>query len=80
MPLIMADLTQIQDLRQQVALANRLLHHYGLGSYQGQVSARVPGERLVIIRALPAVSLERVVAADLMIIDFDTVVPTKTIP
>lgn len=67
----MADLTQIQDLRQQVALANRLLHHYGLGSYQGHVSARVPGERLVIIRALPAVSLERVVAADLMIIDFD---------
>lgn len=62
---------EIEALREQVALANRLLHHYGLGAYEGQVSARVPGAELVIIRARPAVSLERVEARDLMVVDFD---------
>ena len=62
---------QIDALREQVALANRLLHHYGLGAYQGHVSARVPGSDLVLIRATPAVSLERVEADDLMVIDLD---------
>ena len=60
---------QIQDLREQVALANRLLHHYNLGAYEGHVSARVPGEDLVIIRACPAVSLSRIQPQDLMMID-----------
>jgi L-ribulose-5-phosphate 4-epimerase len=64
------DDAQIQDLRGQVALANRLLHHYSLGAYEGHVSARVPGEDLVIIRARPAVSLSRVQPKDLMIVDF----------
>ena len=67
----MADDPQLQALREQVALANRLLHHYGLGTYQGHVSARVPDSDLVLIRATPAVSLERVEADDLMLIDLD---------
>ncbi len=67
----MPDGTQTETLREQVALANRLLHHYGLGSYQGHVSARVPGTDRVIVRARPAVSLERVEAGDLMVIDLD---------
>ena len=62
---------EIDALREQVALANRLLHHYGLGAYQGHVSARIPGTDHVIIRATPAVSLERVEANDLMVIDLD---------
>ena len=61
----------VDALREQVALANRLLHHYSLGAYQGHVSARVPGTDLVLIRARPAVSLDRVQAADLMVIDLD---------
>jgi L-ribulose-5-phosphate 4-epimerase len=65
------DDAQVKQLREEVALANRLLHHYGLGSYQGHVSARVPGEELMIIRAQPAVSLSRIQPGDLMIVDFD---------
>jgi L-ribulose-5-phosphate 4-epimerase len=60
-----------EDLREEVALANRLLHHYGLGAYQGHVSARVPGTDLILIRARPSVSLERVQPADLMLMDLD---------
>ena len=67
----MTDEAQLQALREQVALANRLLRHYGLGAYQGHVSARVPDSDLVLIRATPAVSLERVEAAHLMLIDLD---------
>ncbi len=61
----------VDELREEIALANRLLHHYGLGAYQGHVSARLPDSDLVVIRAFPAVSLERVEAADLMVIDLD---------
>ena len=67
----MADEAQEQALREQVALANRLLHHYGLGAYQGHVSARLPESDLIIVRAAPAVSLERTEASDLMIINLD---------
>ena len=67
----MADEAQEQALREQVALANRLLHHYGLGAYQGHVSARLPDSDLVVVRAAPAVSLERTEASDLMIINLD---------
>ncbi len=63
--------TQLNALREQVALANRLLHHYGLGAYEGHVSARIPGADCFVIRACPAVSLERVEASDLMVVDFD---------
>ncbi len=61
----------IEALKEQVALGTRLLHHYGLGSYQGHVSARIPGTETMVIRGRPDVSLERVEAGDLMIVDFD---------
>ena len=58
-------------LREQVALAHRLLAHYALGAYQGHVSARIPGEELLVVRANPAVALSRTQPEDLMILDFD---------
>ena len=61
----------LASLREQLALGNRLLHHYGLAAYQGHVSARVPGTEHVLIRAHPAVSLSLVQAGDLMVIDLD---------
>lgn len=64
------DAAVVQELRGQVALAHRLLAHYALGAYQGHVSARVPGEDLLIIRANPAVALSRTQPEDLMILDF----------
>ena len=39
----MADDAQMQALREQVALANRLLHHYGLDGNVVQASERYPG-------------------------------------
>ncbi len=62
---------EVHQFREQVALANRLLHHYGLASYQGHASARIPGTDLVIIRAFPAVSTDRTQPEDLMIMDLD---------
>ena len=67
----MTERQEVTALREQVALANRLLHHYALGAYQGHVSARMPDSDLVLIRARPAVSLDRVQPADLMLIDLD---------
>ena len=61
----------IAELREQLALAHRLLHHYGLAAYQGHASARIPGTDHVLIRAHAAVSLSRVQAGDLMVIDLD---------
>ncbi len=65
------DKQKLQVLKEQVALGNRLLHHYGLGSYQGHVSARIPDTETMMIRGRPDVSLERVEPADLMVVDFD---------
>ncbi len=60
-----------QDLKEQVALANRLLHHYGLATYMGHVSARVPGTDRMVIKARPSVSMDRVQARDLMVMDLE---------
>lgn len=62
---------EVSELKEQVALGNRLMHHYGLASYLGHVSARIPGTDHVIIKARPHVSMARVKAKDLMIIDLD---------
>ena len=51
-----SDTSDLAELREQLALGHRLLHHYGLAAYQGHVSARVPGTEHVLIRAHPAVS------------------------
>ncbi len=67
----LTDRTDVQRLREQVALAVRLLHHYGLAAYQGHVSARVPNSDLVVIRAYPAVSMDRTRPEDLMVLDLD---------
>ena len=61
----------ILELREQVALANRLLHHYGLTSYLGHASARIPGTDHIIIKGRPHVSMDRVRPQDLMIMDLE---------
>ena len=66
-----ADDAQLQALGEQVALANGLLHRYGLGAYQGHVSARLPDSDLVLLRTTPVVSLGRVGVDDLMLIDIN---------
>ena len=61
----------VAAMKEEVALGNRLLHHYGLTTYLGHVSARIPGTDQVIIKARPHVSMDRVRAEDLMIIDLE---------
>jgi ribulose-5-phosphate 4-epimerase/fuculose-1-phosphate aldolase len=61
----------VTELKEQVALTNRLLHHYGLTAYLGHASARIPGTNRVIIKARPHVSMDRVQAPDLMTVDLD---------
>jgi ribulose-5-phosphate 4-epimerase/fuculose-1-phosphate aldolase len=61
----------VSEIRDQVALANRLLHHYGLSTYSGHVSGRVPGTDTFVIKARPEVSLDRVQPSDLMVMDVD---------
>jgi L-ribulose-5-phosphate 4-epimerase len=62
---------QIQELKEQVALANRLLHHYGLATYQGHLSARIPGADRMLIKGRPNVSMDRIRAQDLMSLALD---------
>ena len=60
--------TDLAQLREDVALANRIVHRVGLVSAFGHVSARVPGsERFVFpTRASPALALaERLLVLDL---------------
>ena len=61
----------VADLKEEVALGNRLLHHYGLTTYLGHVSARIPGTDRMIIKARPHVSMDRVKAENLMTIDLE---------
>ena len=62
---------ELQEFKEQVALANRLLHHYGLTTYLGHASARIPDTDRIIIKARPHVSMDRVRAQHLMTIDLD---------
>ncbi len=62
---------EILELKEQVALANRLLQHYGLTSYLGHASARIPGTDNIIIKGRPHVSMDRVQPQDLMIMDLE---------
>ena len=62
---------QANQLREEVALGNRLLHHWGLATYLGHVSARIPGADRFIIKGKPQISMDRLQPADLMVMDFD---------
>ena len=61
----------VAEIKEQVALANRLLHHYGLSTYSGHASGRIPGTDTFVIKARPEVSLDRVQPADLMVMDVE---------
>lgn len=61
----------VAELREKVALANRLLHHHGLTTYLGHVSARIPGTDLILIKGRPHISMDRTRAENLMVLDLD---------
>jgi L-ribulose-5-phosphate 4-epimerase len=61
----------VSDIKEQVALANRTLHHEGLTTYLGHASARIPGTDRIIIKPRPHVSMDRVTAGMLMTLDLE---------
>ena len=61
----------IDELRETVALSHRLLYRTGLATTRGHTSARIPGTETFIIKPWPHVQMHRVVADDLIVMDFD---------
>ena len=64
---------EIEELREAVALANRILHHTGLTTYLGHASARIPGTNRVLIRrnGTIAVSMDTTTTKDILMADLE---------
>jgi L-ribulose-5-phosphate 4-epimerase len=58
-------------LKEDVALSHRLLYRTGLGTTRGHTSARIEGTDTFVIKPWPHIQMHRVVADDLIIMDFD---------
>ena len=67
------DKKEIEELREAVALANRVLHHTGLTTYLGHASARIPGTDRVLIKrnGTIAVSMDTTTTKDILLADLD---------
>ena len=61
----------VGELKETVALSNRVLYLAGLVTTQGHSSARIPGTDRFLIKSLPSIHMNRVLAEDLIIMDFD---------
>jgi L-ribulose-5-phosphate 4-epimerase len=58
-------------LKEDVALSHRLMYRTGLGTTRGHTSARIEGTDTFLIKPWPHIQMHRVVADDLIIMDFD---------
>ncbi len=58
-------------LKEDVALSHRLMYRTGLGTTRGHTSARIEGTDTFLIKPWPHVQMHRVVADDLIIMDFE---------
>ena len=58
-------------LKEDVALSHRLMYRTGLGTTRGHTSARIEGTDTFFIKPWPHIQMHRVVADDLIIMDFD---------
>jgi L-ribulose-5-phosphate 4-epimerase len=61
---------QVEELKNKVALGNRIVFHQGLADYHGHVSARIPGTRKFLIKPVLA-PLGRIAAKDIILVDID---------
>ena len=61
---------EIEQLKERVALGNRILFHQGLADYHGHLSARIPGTRRFLIKPMLA-PLGYVTSKDLIVVDID---------
>ncbi|MGH8546508.1 MAG: class II aldolase/adducin family protein, partial [Gammaproteobacteria bacterium] len=60
----------LKELKQKVALGNRIMFDQGLADYHGHVSARVPGSRKFFIKPVLA-PLGEISAKDIILVDID---------
>jgi L-ribulose-5-phosphate 4-epimerase len=58
-------------LKEDVALSHRLMYRTGLGTTRGHTSARIEGTDTFLIKPWPHIQMHRVIADDLIIMDFD---------
>ena len=61
---------ELQQLKDKVALGNRILFHQGLADYHGHQSARIPGTRKFLIKPVLA-PLGRITGKDIITVDID---------
>jgi len=61
----------LNELKENVALANRTLHHQGLTTYLGHASARINDTDRILIKPRPHISMDRVTADMLMTLDLE---------
>ncbi len=59
------------ELREHVAMANRALHHYGLATYMGHASARIPGTDRVLIKPRSYMGMDQITAGMIVTIDLE---------
>ena len=58
-------------LKEEVALSNRALHYYGLASYMGQASARIPGTDRMLIKSRSHMGLNATTAETIITMGLD---------
>lgn len=61
---------EVQELKKNVALGNRIVFHQGLADYHGHVSARIPGTRKFLIKPVLA-PLGNITGKDIILVDID---------
>jgi ribulose-5-phosphate 4-epimerase/fuculose-1-phosphate aldolase len=61
---------ELQQLKDKLALGNRILFHQGLADYHGHQSARIPGTRKFFIKPVLA-PLGRIAGRDIITVDID---------
>ena len=61
---------KLEELKQKVALGNRIMFHQGLADYHGHVSARIPGTRKFLIKPVLA-PLGEIAPKHIILVDID---------
>jgi L-ribulose-5-phosphate 4-epimerase len=61
---------ELEELKDKVALGNRIMFHQGLADYHGHVSARIPGTRKFFIKPVLA-PLGGIKGKDIILVDID---------
>lgn len=61
---------ELEELKNKVALGNRIMFYQGLADYHGHVSARIPGTRKFFIKPVLA-PLGEIKSKDIILVDID---------